>query len=497
MTLDQTLAGVARRIKRNRILDTNPRVLTIAACVVLVLAVVHQAIVPVAVWVYVLAACSALLFGYLPALLQKTTPHDAAKQIDNKLRLKDRVVTALQFQSDDDEMRQRQVAETMGHISTLDPADCVPRNESPVRWLGLGAVLTLLMSVVIFGGRDATASTEALPVALAADQSDLLRETLVKDLEDLREEQTEAPELEELSERMEELVEQLEEDSIDEMDMMATLSEMETALTEARNALNMAETDAELQQIAEAMMNAESLQGAASAMKEQEYEKASKDLMKADPSKIGDKSRRAVSGGLKKWASNMEPGKFGSLLTSVTQLSEGLDKKDSSQCKSGLCELAKACDKQSNCKKIGKCLSKQLARLSQCKSQCRGQCKKPRSSSSKVSASNEDSLSVGSGTIGELMTGAPKRTDVKTEQWDLEGEASEDGPSESETLQSAEGQQSASRAYQQRYRDFRRQAEAVMENEQLPLGHQETVRQYFEAIRPVGAEGEAIENSAQ
>ena len=41
----------------------------------------------------------------------------------------------------------------------------------------------------------------------------------------------------------------------------------------------------------------------------------------------------------------------------------GLEKKSSSQCKSGMCKLAKLCKKQGNCKKVGKCMSCQLNRL--------------------------------------------------------------------------------------------------------------------------------------
>ncbi|WP_068265013.1 hypothetical protein [Rubripirellula obstinata] len=56
--------------------------------------------------------------------------------------------------------------------------------------------------------------------------------------------------------------------------------------------------------------------------------------------------------------------------------------------------------------------------------------------------------------------------------------------SESEVLQALEGEQQAVRGYSKKYDDFKRQAEAVLESEPLPIGHRETVRRYFEAIRP-------------
>lgn len=72
---------------------------------------------------------------------------------------------------------------------------------------------------------------------------------------------------------------------------------------------------------------------------------------------------------------------------------------------------------------------------------------------------------------------------------DLTGLAGE-GPSERETLSSAEARQDAARSYRQRYAEFRKQMEAVLDREPLPLGHRETVRKYFESIRPTDAESQ-------
>ncbi len=65
----------------------------------------------------------------------------------------------------------------------------------------------------------------------------------------------------------------------------------------------------------------------------------------------------------------------------------------------------------------------------------------------------------------------------------LTGQQSE-GPSETEILQAPEGEQNAVRQYQAKYNKFKREAEAVLNSEPLPMGHRETVRKYFEAIRP-------------
>ncbi len=63
-----------------------------------------------------------------------------------------------------------------------------------------------------------------------------------------------------------------------------------------------------------------------------------------------------------------------------------------------------------------------------------------------------------------------------------------EGPSETETLSTTEAEQIASRGYKERYVKFRKQAEAVLESEPLPLGHRQTVKRYFESIRPESVE---------
>ena len=63
-----------------------------------------------------------------------------------------------------------------------------------------------------------------------------------------------------------------------------------------------------------------------------------------------------------------------------------------------------------------------------------------------------------------------------------------EGSSERETTQSPEGEQDAARSSQKKYTEFRKQMEEVIDSEPLPLGHRETVRKYFESIRPANGD---------
>ena len=75
----------------------------------------------------------------------------------------------------------------------------------------------------------------------------------------------------------------------------------------------------------------------------------------------------------------------------------------------------------------------------------------------------------------------------QTEQ--VKGEMGE-GASETETTHMPEGRQTAARTYREQYQKYRRMTEAALNSEPIPLGHRQTIRRYFELIRPEGDESD-------
>jgi hypothetical protein len=73
----------------------------------------------------------------------------------------------------------------------------------------------------------------------------------------------------------------------------------------------------------------------------------------------------------------------------------------------------------------------------------------------------------------------------------LTGKQSEEGETEIENTQTPEGKEDARRAYRESYAKYRKISEAVLESEPIPLGHRQTIRRYFEAIRPQEADANA------
>lgn len=79
----------------------------------------------------------------------------------------------------------------------------------------------------------------------------------------------------------------------------------------------------------------------------------------------------------------------------------------------------------------------------------------------------------------------------------LQGQESSQGDVDVETESSDEQQQEAVRAYNQKVAEYEALSESVLESESIPLGHRQTIRKYFELIRPDGGEVDAVNRQTE
>src|SRR5205823_10347654 len=79
----------------------------------------------------------------------------------------------------------------------------------------------------------------------------------------------------------------------------------------------------------------------------------------------------------------------------------------------------------------------------------------------------------------------------------ITGKQSNEGEIEVETSHSPEGKQEAQRSYRESYEKYRKISEAVLDSEPIPLGHRQTIRRYFEAIRPTQAETDKVNEATK
>ena len=74
----------------------------------------------------------------------------------------------------------------------------------------------------------------------------------------------------------------------------------------------------------------------------------------------------------------------------------------------------------------------------------------------------------------------------------LKGQDSGTGDSDVETEKGPEQEQEAVRQYRQNADKYEAMSESVLESESIPLGHRQTIRRYFEMIRPSTGETDAV-----
>src|SRR5438552_18213403 len=96
---------------------------------------------------------------------------------------------------------------------------------------------------------------------------------------------------------------------------------------------------------------------------------------------------------------------------------------------------------------------------------------------------NDPSRKWGRATSGNIDGENTKLASRRNDQ-QLTGTPGAEGDSEVETTATPEARQQASREYQEKYQKFKKESEAVLEAEPIPLGHRQTVKKYFELIRP-------------
>lgn len=446
------------------------------------------AVVPAFAWVLLAVSIGV---SSLAGALWPTSWTSSARLVDGVYGLKDRTLTALDFASrrTADPLHQLQMDDALVHLSAVEPQRVVPWRRPRLVPVAVAAVCGMAaLGFLPFAPESSQANIPAGPLEVVLDQAAVLEETMLEELKELAKE-TDDQELKELAKEMEKAIEELKDPNVDQRDALAKLSEMQASVAEAVKALDVAEVDAQLQQLATAMEVSEATEAASQALKANEHQKAAEELEKIDASTMSKKERDALASNLAKLASALGKGKKGQLGEAVEEMLDGLSSENESKAKDGMCKAAGVCRKQGTKKKVSECLACQLNRLAECKGCCQGQCNNPGSS---VAKSNKPSTNAGRGVSNQPYGEEKTKLDGKRREENLTGTPG-DGPSERETLATAEARQDAARSYRERYVEYRKQMEEVLDSEPLPLGHRETVRKYFEAIRPTAAESEVAD----
>lgn len=439
-------------------------------------------------WVVAAVLAPVVIAGSV-AIIKSTSMQLAARTIDNRCGLKDRTQTALQFlasTADDSALRRLQVQDAEQHLQAVDPVMVAPiRAPKSWSWGILTTVMTCVLSFFAGQPEQIHAATEINPVVSAqADRAAVGME----DLEKFQQAQHD-PELEKVLKELARLLTELKTPGLAPKEALAKLSEMEAALQEMQQQVAEASVEAKLQEVGEALSLADSMAAAGQAMAKGEMEKAAEELSKLEMPELDRKTQKAIGEKLEQiQSSRNEGGQKQSLKESLKKVSEGMSSGDKNKFQDGMKSLAGECKKQGQKKKLSDLLKKQSQCLSECKSECENEVRSQAQSQAQSNRKGGEKAGKGSADVNGSKTAKQKTGN----EMKLKGDDSGTGDSDIETEKGPEQEQEAVRQYRQNADKYEALNESVLESESIPLGQRQTIRRYFEMIRPSAAETDAV-----
>ncbi len=431
--------------------------------------------------------------GLLIGLFARRSWHGAAAAVDGHYRLKDRTVTALAFANEPapTDLTMLQFSDAMDHLQTVEPKTVVPLS-APRAWplflsAVVAAVVVLVWPIASPEAEAGAAPTPAYITAIAQQQKAkllTLEKKLAETTQDMEDDKgnEEKKGLKDLLEKLLAKIEELNQPGMDEKEALAKLSEMQTEVQAMANQLNIAALDGQLSSLGSALATSSPFEGVGKALLDAKLEKAVKELEKLDEVKLTPKEAKALEDTLKQLAKQMGEAGQGSLGDAVGELADGVNGGKGKVGKATR-SLAKKINDAVKKKKVNELLLAQIEELKDCKCNCQANggplLRMP-------TKSDSPSSTWGRTIAGNIQGEKTKLPSNRTPQ-QVFGTAGADGDSEMETTSTPEARQQASREYQQKYMKFKQESDAVLEGEPIPLGHRQTVKKYFELIRPSNA----------
>lgn len=440
------------------------------------------------VWIAASVLCGPAI-GYLFAIFTARSFRNAAVAIDQRYGLKDRIETAIGFLKSptDAPLKRLQIADAEAHALSVNPEKVVPMNAPRSwKWAMMLASCAMILAFV-------TAPKTEVLAGNAPNQTILSQAARVDaGLEELREiqEEQQSPEIEKLLKELAFKVEEMKQPGMDPKEALAKLSEMESSLQQMQKQVADPAAESQLQEIGKALSLAESMASAGNAMSKGEMEKAAEELAKLELPELDRQTEKAISEKLDQLQQNSGEGqKRQQMKDALAQLGQGLSQGDRSKFKDGTNGLASECKKQGQRKKLTDFLRKQCQCLSECKGECENECKNQ--AESKKKGGEKAGLARSGNDPGD------KTARMKTSpSLNITGQDSGQGEVDIETTTAPEQEQEAIRQYRQNAGKFEAMSESVLETESIPLGHRQTIRKYFEMIRPQNNETDAADKRA-
>ncbi len=458
-------------------------------------------------------AVAATVASLLTTTRDKRAPE---KAIDARYRLEDRCLTA-------SELLKEAETRATSPVEELQLQDCFDRVETAkakdvvairVRRARL-RISTLVLLAVLFSlavwrpfGSDVRADA---PNATALEVATEVRESILPEIEKIALENPDNAELQALKTKLQNLSAELDNSADDPKKGVAIVAQMEQEIQNAIAASGIEATDAALKELGNALSGIEQTQNIARAFAEGDYETAADELEKLDFEKMSARDRQALAEKLRAAAAIIRSRKDEQTAQLTEQLADELQAGKCASCKNTACKLADKARAQKKNKESAKQLDCQMARLGLCKSNCAGACgscaqnsanqqsggknggqaadksqgAKSGAQSGQKSSTQSGVKSLESSSASDPLSGKDVKLNSERNLTQLKGSENEEGDSQVERLRTSDSSVSveAVRERDDADREYEKQLEATLDDDNIPLERRRVAREYFEALR--------------
>jgi len=416
------------------------------------------------------------------------TPETLHRSMDRALGLPDHTITAGERAGRDDEWSALQKADTLERLRTANWSRAWPLRRLPftnlAAFAGLCFALIISMRAAAYVPPQPPVPTNLAAAATAAAFAEVFDdwEQAAKEFDD--------PGLARFLEETAPLREALESGQLSERETLLTLSKLEDALEQRREQLGVESMEAAAEPMADAFsdmqMNAlaaamrKSDFAAAKAQAEKQAEKLSQPGAESPESAAQESAQQKMS----RAADALEKAGEKNAAAAMKQAQQAGEKKDAAQMSQAMQKLGQCMGREATRKEASQRIGSQLAQVKMGK-QCLG---------------DKDGLGSALGLLPKLCQkpgggGAGAESDPNREKDPTELDASRtaetvsgvagEGDSEKETLASdTPGPETTRSGRGADFSEYQKLSETAIADENLPIAYRETIRKYFEAIRP-------------
>ena len=436
-------------------------------------------------WIWIILAIALpVLVSVGFAFLRPGSLVTAAKFIDSTCLLKDRIQTALQFLNTpgEDGVRRLQFEDAAAHLSSVDLQSILPL-KAPQTWNAavIGAVAVVLLGFLA-APREILQAT-VTPNEVVVEQATQASESL-DELEQFQEEHQDA-ELGKMLNEMNQHLKVLAHPGTTPKEALAKLSEMEASLQELQQQLSDPAAESQLKDIGEALSLAEPTAAAGAALSTGDMQKAAEELSQLTKPQLDRKTEKAVKEKLEQAQQKAgEHNQTKDIQNSLDRMAKGLSNSNKEQFEDGAKALAEECKQQGKKKELSELLKKQSQFLGECKAQCESE------SRNLAQGSRKGGNKAGKGSTG--IAGSKTALQKTGNELKLTGQDSGEGDVDKETTTGEIEESEAVRKYRENAGQYEALSESALESESIPLGHRQTIRRYFEMIRPQGSEADIV-----